>query len=91
MNQIPQRETVCARATPGPHDELPDRQFTVFVLLARGDSASTVARALGRSPKTVSTHRDRVLEHLQLKTNADLTAYALRYGVLENWIPGPAS
>jgi DNA-binding NarL/FixJ family response regulator len=66
-----------------PHDQLSEREFQVFRLLASGRAVSKVAEELHLSVKTVSTYRSRVLEKMSLRTNADLTVYAVRNGLVE--------
>ncbi len=65
-----------------PHVLLSNREMDVFTRLARGESTGAIAEDLGLSPKTVSTYRGRVLEKLGLETNADLTLYAIRRGLI---------
>ena len=67
-----------------PHVRLSNREMDVFSRLARGEATGTIAAKLGLSPKTVSTYRARVLEKLGVKTNADLTRYAIRHGLMPN-------
>lgn len=59
------------------HEKLSDREFDVFKLLAEGKAVSDIADRLSLSVTTVSTYRSRVLEKMDLKSNADLTRYAL--------------
>ena len=66
-----------------PHDSLSDREYQVLRLLGSGQTASDIARDLGLSVKTVSTYRARVLEKMSLKTNADLTYYAIKNELLD--------
>ena len=66
-----------------PHEALSAREFSVLVALAAGRSVSEVATDLQISAKTVSTYRTRILEKLQLRTNADLTRYALQHGLID--------
>jgi len=66
-----------------PHETLSDREFQVFRTLASGRTVSQVADALHLSVKTVSTYRARVLEKMGLQTNAELTMYAVRNGIVE--------
>ena len=65
------------------HETLSDREFHVLRALAAGKTAKEVAHDLSISIKTVSTYRTRVLEKLALKTNADLTRYALQHRLIE--------
>lgn len=61
-----------------PHETLSTREFQIFLMLASGRTVSQAAEDLCISVKTVSTYRTRVLEKMNLKTNADLTLYAVR-------------
>lgn len=65
-----------------PHESLSEREMQVFQRLAKGASVSEIADALHLSVKTVSTYRARLLEKLELGSNAELAAYALRNGLL---------
>jgi DNA-binding NarL/FixJ family response regulator len=58
-----------------PHESLSDREYEVLRALGAGLSVKDVAGRLGLSPKTVSTYRTRILEKMQLRTNADLVRY----------------
>lgn len=60
-----------------PHETLSDREFDVFKLLASGKSVSEIAAQLSLSTTTVSTYRSRIMEKMSLKSNAELTRYAL--------------
>lgn len=60
------------------HESLSDREFQVFFKLAGGLSPTEIANELNISIKTVSTYRSRILEKMSLKTNADLTYYAIK-------------
>ena len=64
------------------HESLSDREYEVFQMLASGRTATQVAEALHLSVKTVSTYRSRVLEKMGLRTNAELTVYAVRNGIV---------
>lgn len=65
------------------HEGLSDRELQVFLRLAKGETVSEIAEALFVSIKTVSTYRARVLEKLNLRTNSDLTYYALQHGLIQ--------
>ncbi len=60
-----------------PHELLSDREFDVFKLLASGKSVSDIANQLSLSTTTVSTYRSRILEKMGIRSNAELTRYAL--------------
>lgn len=59
-----------------PHERLSDREHQIFLMIASGKTVSEIAEELALSVKTVSTYRARVLEKMQLRTNAELTRYA---------------
>jgi DNA-binding NarL/FixJ family response regulator len=59
------------------HETLSDREFDVLKMLAQGRSVSEIADQLALSATTVSTYRSRIMEKMKMKTNADLTRYAL--------------
>jgi two-component system, NarL family, invasion response regulator UvrY len=61
------------------HQTLSAREFQVFEKLAIGVTPSTIAAELSISIKTVSTYRARIMEKMAMKSNADLTHYAIRY------------
>jgi DNA-binding NarL/FixJ family response regulator len=64
-------------STKQPHELLSDREFDVFKLLASGKSVSEIAAQLSLSTTTVSTYRARILEKMSIRSNAELTRYAL--------------
>jgi two-component system, NarL family, invasion response regulator UvrY len=61
-----------------PHETLSDREFEVFRLLASGKTVGEVADLLSLSGNTISTYRARILEKMGMKTNAELTYYAIQ-------------
>jgi len=65
------------------HAALSQREFQILCKLAVGRSVSEIARELCISVKTVSTYRARVLEKMKFNTNADLTTYALKNGLMQ--------
>jgi DNA-binding NarL/FixJ family response regulator len=64
------------------HENLSDREFEVLKLLAAGKAVSDIAEMFHLSVTTISTYRARVMTKLNLKTNADLTQYALEYKLI---------
>lgn len=64
------------------HERLSDREFQVFRIIASGKSTKAIADECCISVTTVSTHRARILEKMQAKTNADLTLYASKHGLI---------
>lgn len=65
------------------HAGLSEREFQTFCKLAAGQPVSRIAEELHLSVKTVSTYRSRILEKMGMKTNADLTYYAIKNGLIE--------
>jgi len=66
--------------TDGPlHEALSDREFQVFRLLVNGSTVSEIAGRLHLSAKTVSTHKARLMEKLQVDSNAELVRYAVKH------------
>ena len=66
-----------------PHEQLSEREFQVFLKLAKGVTASDIADELSLSVKTVSTYRTRLMEKMNLNTNSDLTYYALKNRLID--------
>ena len=66
-----------------PHELLSEREFQVFLRLAKGETIGHMADGMALSVKTVSTYRTRVMEKMKLSTNSDLTYYALKNGLIQ--------
>ena len=60
------------------HEALSDRELEVMSLIASGKTVSQIAELLSLSDKTISTYRARILEKMHMKTNAELTHYAIQ-------------
>ncbi|HEX6767335.1 MAG TPA: response regulator transcription factor [Polyangiaceae bacterium] len=73
---------VAGEAHGQPHERLSDREFEILKLLASGKTVSQAALELGLSVKTISTHRTRILKKMDMKTNAELTHYAVKRGLV---------
>lgn len=65
------------------HECLTDREFQVLCLIASGRTVTEIADELTLSVKTVSTYRTRLLQKMKLRTNAELTHYAVRNDLVE--------
>lgn len=65
------------------HDLLSDREYDVMLRIAAGEAVGEIAKMLNLSVKTVSTYRSRILEKTGMKSNADLTHYAIRNGLVK--------
>jgi two-component system, NarL family, invasion response regulator UvrY len=66
-----------------PHQGLSDREFEILRLVASGKRPSEIADELHLSVKTVSTHRARVLQKLNLRTTAQLMRYAVKHSLVD--------
>lgn len=66
-----------------PHDLLSDREYQVMRLIASGKTARQIADELALSVKTISTYRARLLDKMNMKTNAELTHYAIQNKLVE--------
>jgi two-component system invasion response regulator UvrY len=64
------------------HSCLSEREFQVFYKIAGGHTVSAIGNELCLSVKTISTYRTRILEKMNLTTNADITTYALRNALI---------
>ena len=60
-----------------PHELLSDREYQVLCLIASGKAVKAIAEQLLISVKTVSTYRSRILEKMRMRSNAELTRYAI--------------
>jgi DNA-binding NarL/FixJ family response regulator len=61
-----------------PDQTLSDREFQVMRLIASGKTLSEIADLLSLSDKTVSTYRARLMEKMGMRTNAEVTRYAIQ-------------
>jgi len=75
-------EEMLGEGASEPHTALSEREMQVFLRLAEGASVSDIAATLNLSVKTISTYRTRLLEKLELASNAELASYAVRNGLL---------
>ena len=65
------------------HEMLSDREYQLLLMIASGKTATQIADELFLSVKTISSYRTRVLEKMRMKTNAELTHYAIKNNLLE--------
>ena len=65
------------------HSRLSDREYEVMVMIASGKPVSQIADELTLSVKTISTYRARILDKVQMKSNAEITRYAIKHGLVE--------
>ena len=62
--------------------DLSPRQREVLQLIAEGKAIKDVAAILKISTRTVEFHKYRIMERLNIKTNAELVQYAVKHGVI---------
>ena len=65
-------------ATGLPHETLSDREYQVLCSISSGKTVKEIAAELSLSEKTVSTYRARILEKMNMKSNAELTHYGIK-------------
>ncbi|MBK5272901.1 MAG: response regulator transcription factor, partial [Bacteroidia bacterium] len=58
-----------------PHQLLSKRELSIFIMLASGKPITEIATTLSIATTTASTYRSRILDKLNMKTNAQLTQY----------------
>jgi len=61
------------------HELLSGREFQILCLIASGNTLTDIAEKLSISIKTVSTYRTRILEKMDMKSNVELTHYAIKH------------
>ena len=66
-----------------PHKSLSDREFEIFQMIVRGRSMTDIATQLHLSVKTVSTHKARILQKMNMLSIADLVRYAMGNGLMD--------
>ena len=65
------------------HERLSDREYQVVRMIASGKTVTEIAEELSLSVKTISTNRSRALIKMGMKTNAEITYYAIKHGLVE--------
>ena len=65
------------------HEKLSDREFEIMRMIAQGKAIKKIAEELYLSEKTVSTYRTRLLEKMNMTTNAEIISYALENELIE--------
>ena len=66
-----------------PHTSLSDREFEVFTHLVKGKSITEIGELLHLSVKTVSTHKTRIMQKMNMSTLSDLVQYAVAHHLLQ--------
>jgi DNA-binding NarL/FixJ family response regulator len=65
------------------HELLSDREFEVMRMISAGVPLTEIGDRLHVSVKTISSYRARIMEKMQMKSNADLTRYSLTYNLID--------
>jgi DNA-binding NarL/FixJ family response regulator len=65
------------------HDSLSDREHEVMKMIAGGVPLTEIGNRLHVSVKTVSSYRARIMDKLQMKSNSELTRYAMAHELIE--------
>ncbi|MCU0869250.1 MAG: response regulator transcription factor [Burkholderiales bacterium] len=66
----------------GPVDMLSEKEFKVFLALARGQSVADIAQVMSLSPRTVGTHLYNIKQKLGAANSAEIAIIAMRHGLL---------
>jgi len=64
------------------HAKLSNREYEVMCMISSGKKNKEIAEEIFVSPKTVSSYKKRILDKMGMKTNAQLTEYAIRNGLI---------
>jgi DNA-binding NarL/FixJ family response regulator len=65
------------------HELLSDREHEVMKMIAAGVPLTEIGERLHVSVKTISSYRARIMEKMKMKSNADLTRYAMTHGLID--------
>lgn len=65
------------------HEALSDREFQVLCMIARGMKVTAIAEELSLSPQTIHTYRTRIKEKMNLRSNVQMTRYAIENNLIE--------
>lgn len=66
-----------------PHQNLSDREYQIMCFISFGKSAEEIAQELTISIHTVYSYRNRILEKMHLKSNVEITQYAIQNKLIE--------
>ncbi|MCP5260368.1 MAG: response regulator transcription factor [Rhodoferax sp.] len=64
-----------------PHDALSDREFQIAGMIAAGKGTRAIADELSLSVNTIATYRRRILDKLGLRSDVEITRYAIEHGI----------
>jgi DNA-binding NarL/FixJ family response regulator len=64
------------------HQSLSDREYQIMCMIASGKSVKAIAGELALSVSSVSTMRHRILRKFRMKSNAEITRYAIKHDLV---------
>ncbi len=67
------------------HQSLSNREYQTLCLMASGKTLTEISEVMLLSPKTISVYRNRMLEKMGFKNNAEAVRYAITYHLVENF------
>jgi DNA-binding NarL/FixJ family response regulator len=82
--QLPCRETGVRpreRWRQGAHEKLSTREYQVMRMIATGKPPREISGELSLSVRTINVYRSRILHKMNMKSNAELTHYAIQYSL----------
>jgi two-component system, NarL family, invasion response regulator UvrY len=75
-------EMLVGKTDAPPHTFLSDREYQIFLLIARGMRIKEIADELSLSVKTVSTHKTRLMQKMNVVKVSELIHYAIRHDLV---------
>jgi len=83
----PEVATLLAESLSGEHEQeahelLSDREYQVMCHIGSGKTVSQIAEQMSLSVRTISTYRSRILAKMRMSTNAELTHYTIKHGLV---------
>lgn len=66
-----------------PHKSLSDREYEIFIMISKGVKVSEIANRLFLSVHTVNTYRSRILDKMNVKSNVEMTHYAMENKIID--------
>ncbi|WP_206957025.1 response regulator [Trinickia acidisoli] len=77
-------QNLVAPPETAPHQQLSDREFDIFMRLARGDDAFAIGQALSLSTKTIGNYKARIFHAMRFSSDAALVRYAMHHQLIDD-------
>jgi DNA-binding NarL/FixJ family response regulator len=77
-------QNLAAPPQTAPHQQLTDREFDIFLRLARGENAADIAQALSLSAKTVANYKAQIFRTMRFTSEAALVRYAMSHQLIDD-------